>query len=139
MSVSPVLVSPLNAFRLIGTATLIAVIWLISATLLAPPAEVSAQQPDATTVTSLSPRTDGETDAPEISLLEGGVVQVRPGYVPGGSTAPPMGPVLGPSPTVEPNEWSSVGLAVMLTVTPLMTVAALFWLSRKPLPSTAKR
>lgn len=131
------LVSPLRARRLPGLAALIAVMCVALTTLLAPPLAVSAQQLDGGT-TAGTPSTVS-TESPEISLLEGGVIQVRPGYVPSGSTAPPMGPVLGPSPTVEPNGWSSVGLAVMLTVTPLMTVAALFWLSRKPLPSAAKR
>ncbi|MDA3040413.1 MAG: hypothetical protein O3C27_12970 [Actinomycetota bacterium] len=120
-------------------ATVLALVWLGAAVLLAPPVGVSAQEPnDATAPTTVDSGVTVETDAPDISLLEGGVVQVRPGYVPGGSTAPPMGPVLGPSPTLEPNEWSSVGLAVILTVTPLLTVAALFWLSRKPLPAPSK-
>ncbi len=119
---------------LIGVALIgVALIGVAASTLLALPSAVSGQQlyPDVTSSTV-------STASPDISLLEGGVIQTRPGYVPNGSTAPPMGPVLGPSPTIEPNEWSSVGLAMMLTVTPLMTVAALFWLSGKPLPP-AKR
>lgn len=52
---------------------------------------------------------------------------------PTSTTTPPLGPVLGPAPTLQPNEWSPVVLAMLLTVTPLLTVAALFWISRKPL------
>ncbi len=130
------LVSLLRARRLPRLAALFAVMSVSLTTLLSPPSAVSARQRDDGTTTS-APSTIG-TESPDIGLLEGGVVQVRPGYVPSGSTAPPMGPVLGPSPTVAPNEWSSVGLAVLLTVTPLVTVAALFWLSRKPLPSTKR-
>lgn len=59
------------------------------------------------------------------------------------STLPPMGPSLGPSlgpsPTAQPGGWPAVGLTVLLTVTPLLTVAALVWTIRKPLPARAER